>query len=346
MKKILITTLSVYDKDRKSFPVNVDLNIANVLQANGVPTLAVSLKRGRLWHTIYCILKMIKEWRQYDIMILPLFGTRNSVLWYRIISWFATILRKKTITIVRGGSIVDRIKEKGNLFIPILEKANTIVTPSLFFQHIFKEKKIESTVIENPITLGKYTFHHKNSIRPRLIWMRTFHDIYNPLMAIDVAAQLVKKYPDFKMVMAGGDKGLLDACKKAAFENVGSNCISFPGYINLQQKNELATDYDIYICTNKVDNAPFSFIEFMAMGVPIVSVPVGGIPYLITHQSNGLLCSDTSVKEMVNQISRLIENPTLASKITAQAYQYVQAYDEAIVAAKWKMLLTEIRKEL
>ncbi len=345
MKRILITTLSVYDKDRKSFPVNVDLNIANLLQAHGVPTIAVSLKRGRLWHTIYCLLKMIKESSQYDIIVLPLFGTRNSVLWYRIISWFATILRKKTITIVRGGSIVDSIKKSGNPFLQILEQANTILTPSSFFQHIFKERNFESTVMENPISLGKYTFHQKNSIRPRLIWMRTFHDIYNPLMAIDVAAQLVKKYPDFKMIMAGGDKGLLDACKKAAIENGLGNCISFPGYISLQQKNELAVDYDIYICTNKVDNAPFSFIEFMAMGVPIVSVSVGGIPYLISHQSNGLLCADSSVNEMVNQINLLIENPPLASMIAAQAYQYVQGYDEAIVAAKWKTLLKEIRKK-
>ncbi len=345
MKKILIITLSVYDKERKCFPVNVDLNIAKVLQTHGVPTLTVQLKKGRLWHTIFCIWKMVTKSYEYDMMVLPLFGTRNSVIWYRIITWIGTILRKKKITIVRGGSIVDRINEKGNPFIQIFQKADTIITPSSFFQHVFKEKKIESTVIENPITLSNYTFHKKNKIRPRLIWMRTFHDIYNPFMAVSIAAQLIKKYPDFELVMAGGDKGLLDACKNAAIENGLGNRISFPGYINLQQKNQLASEYDLYICTNKVDNAPFSFIEFMAMGVPIVSVSVGGIPFMITHQSNGLLCSDNSLDEMVNQISTLIENPELASKITTQAYQYVQGYDEAIVAAKWKTLLNKVRSK-
>jgi len=38
--------------------------------------------------------------------------------------------------------------------------------------------------------------------------MRSFHPIYNPLMAVDAFALLKKKFPEGTLVMAGSDKGL------------------------------------------------------------------------------------------------------------------------------------------
>lgn len=345
VKKALITTIPAYDKLSNSFAVNVDLTIANALNASDQPTLFAPLKRKRLWHTLNNIWYMLLNRKKFDIIILPLFGTRNSILWYRIISAAGRLLGKRMIAIVRGGSIVDNIEKVNNPFISLLSRAEAIVTPSPFFKHVLGKLHLQCVVIENPIKIIRYPFKQKSLLRPRIIWMRTFHDIYNPQMAIEVAALLIRRFPDFKMVMAGADRGLLSACKVLAAEKGLNNCTDFPGYINLQQKNELAAEYDIYICTNKIDNAPFSFVEFMAMGLPIVSVATGGIPYLIKHEWNGLLCADNNPQQMTDAIVRLIENPKLAAQIRTNAYKYAHSYDEDTVAMKWKTLLHEIRNK-
>lgn len=346
MKKVLVATITVFDHSRGEFPVNVDLTVAKALYEIGYPILVTPLRKGRLNHTISILLSMIMKHREYDTLILPLFGTGNSIKWYRIISTAGRWMGKNIVAIVRGGSIVDQIGQSNNPFIPMLKKTDVIVTPSLFFQQVLSQYQFKCTVIENPIRISNYIYREKKMLRPRIIWMRAFHAIYNPMMAIDVAALLVKRFPDFLLVMAGADKGLLDACKKMVVEKGIDHCVSFPGYINLEQKNKLADEHDIYICTNKVDNAPFSFIEFMAMGLPIVSVATGGIPYLIKHEWNGLLCANDDPQQMANAIAGLIESPQLAEQIRINAQEYARCYDEYAVATKWKTVLDEIRNKI
>jgi glycosyltransferase involved in cell wall biosynthesis len=174
--------------------------------------------------------------------------------------------------------------------------------------------------------------------------MRAFEDVYNPAMAVEVARLLDKKFPDFQMVMAGGDKGLLTAIKRMVSDYGLTTKVLFPGYINHQQKLQYAREYDIYICTNKIDNAPVSVIEFMALGLPIVSVNTGGIPYIIKDGENGLLVNDEDVDAMVEKIEMLIQQPALTTQIAANALNYSRRYDEAPVLGKWIKLFAQMQE--
>ncbi len=109
----------------------------------------------------------------------------------------------------------------------------------------------------------------------------------------------------------------------------------------MQEKKAFANDYDIYICTNRIDNAPVSLIEFMSFGLPIVSVNIGGIPYLIKDGQNGLLVNPDDDKAMFEKICLLIDNQSLANSIRLNAYQYAQQYDEKNIIHKWRELLKD-----
>jgi glycosyltransferase involved in cell wall biosynthesis len=115
--------------------------------------------------------------------------------------------------------------------------------------------------------------------------------------------------------MAGKDGPVLQATKDLVKEYGLEDRIIFPGYINMQQKQAFAKDYDIYLCTNKIDNTPVSLTEFMQFGLPIVSVNVGGIPYMIEDNVNGLLVNAGDYEAMFNKITLLIEDQTLAQSI-------------------------------
>src|SRR4051812_13612476 len=143
------------------------------------------------------------------------------------------------------------------------------------------------------------------------------------------------------MVMAGKDGPLTYVIKEMAEKNGLRDKIIFPGYINMEDKLQFARDHDIYICTNRIDNAPVSLIEFMRMGLPVVSVNVGGIPYMITNEQNGLLVNADDDEAMFKKICLLIKNATLAESIRDNAYQYTQRYDEKNVIDKWKSILLE-----
>ncbi|OLD65974.1 MAG: hypothetical protein AUI47_00875 [Acidobacteria bacterium 13_1_40CM_2_68_5] len=63
-------------------------------------------------------------------------------------------------------------------------------------------------VIPNVIDIRLYPFRLRRAIAPRFFWMRSFHPVYNPLMAVKVLERLRATHPEATLVMGGQDKGM------------------------------------------------------------------------------------------------------------------------------------------
>jgi glycosyltransferase involved in cell wall biosynthesis len=57
------------------------------------------------------------------------------------------------------------------------------------------------------------------------------------------------------------------------------------------------------------DGIPNVFMEAMAMGLPVVSTDISGIPELIEHNRNGLLVREQDPEELAKALGRLLEHP-------------------------------------
>ncbi len=313
--------------------------MAQLFEKNSIAVITTSASQGKLLRLIDTVYTIIKNRAQFSMAIAPLFGTRPSFIWQEIATRLLKLFHKKIILVVHGGSIPERMQKNAAPFLKALRRADIVVCPSPYMQHVLAQYHITTVLIENVLPLNEYLFYPRQHLSPRIIWMRSFEDTYNPLMAVRMAALLAKKYPDFAMVMAGRDDGMLSQTKALAAQLGVIEKISFPGFIQLSQKQEYARTYDIYICTNRIDNAPVSIIEFMAMGVPVVAVKTGGIPYLITDNVNGCLVMPDDEKAMAEKIDMLINNPELCKHICANAHTYSRNYDEALVLQKWSTVL-------
>ncbi|HXL55566.1 MAG TPA: glycosyltransferase family 4 protein [Chitinophagaceae bacterium] len=341
-KSILVLGLFLKSKNEKSSIRTVEDRVAEMFTKANVNTIISSRLSGkisRLFDTVYTVITARKE---YDIAVVPLFGTWPSFLWQEVVTRLLKLLRKKIVLGIHGGSIPERTDRGAQRFTKALKRADELIAPSPYLCNYFEKKDFNVHIIENPVNLSEYTFHYKKKIRPRILWMRAFTEVYNPEMAIRVGKRLADKFNDFQMVMAGKNGLLSSAIKKMVGENGLSGKIIFPGYINMEEKLQFANDYDIYICTNRIDNAPVSLIEFMSFGLPIVSVNVGGIPYLIKDGQNGLLVNPDDDEAMFKKICLLLDNPALVESICLNAYQYAQQYDEKNIIKKWKALIEEM----
>ena len=157
-------------------------------------------------------------------------------------------------------------------------------------------------------------------------------------MAIDVIINLKYHYPEIELYMVGPENGhTIDDLKKYA-KNKNTN-VTFTGKLSKSEWIELSKDFDIFINTTHFDNTPVSLIEALALGLPVVSTNVGGIPYLVKDRETAILVNDSDAQAMADAIIELIKNPELAQKLAANGRKLAEQFDWHIVKNQWKEIL-------
>ncbi|HNR73209.1 MAG TPA: glycosyltransferase family 4 protein [Cyclobacteriaceae bacterium] len=208
------------------------------------------------------------------------------------------------------------------------------VVPSRFLEFHLKKASYAVKYIPNFVELKKYPFKQREFIQPRILWVRAFHKIYNPVMAVNVMAQLNDGRAQLCMVGADTD-GTRSLVENRIQELNLSSQITLTGRLMKEEWIKLSQEYDIFINTTTIDNMPVSVIEAMALGLPVVSTAVGGVPYLIENNKTGILVESNNVEAMTNAIRHVLQNPDHAKSISLNARKEVEDFDWENVSLKW-----------
>jgi L-malate glycosyltransferase len=304
------------------------------LKNEGYNMYYASDKKNMIFRLFDMLFTMLKTRQKIDFILIDTYST--SAFWYAFIcSQLARLLRIKYIPILHGGDLPNRLQKNPKLCELIFKNAYQNVAPSEYLKHHFKIYGFQNVaVIPNSIQLDKYQHKKREILQPNLLWVRSFAKIYNPQMAVDVLVQLQKKYPDATLTMVGPEKdGSLAATQEYA-NRVGAK-VNFTGKLTLQEWTSLAQNHDIFINTTHFDNTPVSVIEAMALGLPVISTNVGGIPFLLKNNENAILVNDNQVNEMVNGIEKLLIDKDFSIKIQQNAHIFIQDFNWKSVFLKW-----------
>jgi glycosyltransferase involved in cell wall biosynthesis len=76
---------------------------------------------------------------------------------------------------------------------------------------------------------------------------------------------------------------------------------------------------DISACTSLIESAPRVIVEAMAIGLPIVTTPVFGIPELVREDVNALFYPAGDAKALATLTTRLVEDPALRHRLASKS---------------------------
>ena len=280
----------------------------------------------------------ISNCRKTDYVLIDTYSTSN--FWYAlVISQLCRILKIRYIPQLHGGDLPNRLRQNPYLCKLVFHYSYLNVAPSGYLLNVFQKAGFKKTIyIPNTIELRHYKFKKTETLKPNLLWVRSLAPIYNPEMAIKVAFELKKEYPETKLCMVGPDKtGMESALNQLASElNVD---VTFTGKLTREEWTALSENYHIFINTTHFDNTPVSVIEAMALGLPVVSTNVGGIPFLVEDRVIGLLVSDNDTLHMAAHIRELLQNQQLKDTLVANASHLVTQFDAETVKFKWFEIL-------
>lgn len=302
----------------------------------------ISDKKNKVLRLLDIIFSIIKERKKTEIILIDTYSTSN--FYFALTSAFlSNILKIKYIPILHGGSLPSRIEKYPVLSNYIFKNAIINVSPSKYLEHFFINNGYKVIYIPNNIDLSLYNFKLRENIKPKLLYVRAFHNIYNPIMAIQVFKNLLLRYPNAELCMVGPDKdGSGEEVKALAEKYNILDKIKITGKLEKEKWIELSKNYDIFINTTNFDNQPVSIIEAMSLGFPIVSTDAGGMPYLIEDNKTGMIVKKNNDKEMLDSIISLLEKKDFGRKLSENARKASEEFNWIEVEKKWTLLLNKL----
>ena len=121
-----------------------------------------------------------------------------------------------------------------------------------------------------------------------------------------------------------------------------SERIEAPGGVPKAEVPERLSAGDIFLNTTNVDNTPISVLEAMASGLCVVSTNVGGMPYLVKHEQDGLLVPPGDAQAMAEAVRRVLTEPGLAANLSANARKKAELFDWPRLMPQWEQMLTTL----
>ncbi len=316
---------------------------------------------------------LVKQFREQGFYVIPSSSKNNKLL--RLIDMMGTIIRHRNNSVVliatysqlafyfasgcalvcrvfkipyipclHGGNLPDRIKRSPLLAKFYFSNSYTNVAVSGYLGSCMTKNGWKCLEIPNNIPLEKYQFKHRLQVSPTLFWVRSFHSNYNPQLAIRILYRLRQIYPNATLTMVGPDKDdhSLDKCKQLINELQLENYISLPGLLTRREWTKLSGAHDIFINTTNFDNLPVSVIEGMALGMVVISTSVGGVPFLIEQEKNGILVPPENEDAFLNAIQQVLKNSAFAAKLSCEANKKAQQFDWNYIKLLWENLLKNI----
>ena len=312
--------------------------LSHLLKQDGFKVKAVSTKQNKWLRLLDMLSSIVLQVRWADYVLIDTYSTQNFYYAY-LCSQLCRLLNLNYLPILHGGNLPKRLEDNPKLSRAIFKHAYVNIAPSAYTEVAFKAKGFDNVkCIPNSIEINNYAFSNRAIESVNLLWVRSFSKLYNPKLAVDILHALQNKKIDSSLCMVGPDNdGSLLATKHYA-ASLGLD-VTFTGKLSKKEWIARSKNYNVFINTTNFDNMPISVIEAMALGLPIVSTNVGGLPYFLTHNYNALLVAPNESKLFVNQIITLVNDEAKKTTLITNARHAASQYAWQSVKKLWKATL-------
>jgi trehalose synthase len=177
--------------------------------------------------------------------------------------------------------------------------------------------------------------------RPILTQVSRFDRLKDPVGVVR-AYQIVKRYVDCQLVLAGGGASddpegamVLAEVQEAAAGDTDIHILDLPPWSNTEI-NALQRGSTIIIQKSLREGFGLTVTEGLWKNKPVVASAVGGIPTQVIHKHTGMLAH--SVEGTAYQIRFLLSNPAIAARLGENGHEHVR--EHFLITSNAKRYLT------
>lgn len=228
----------------------------------------------------------------------------------------------------------ERVKREGLA----LEEAEAIAAPSDYtLTQTIKRYGLRTPIalqIVNPMT-AEATLPLWNSAtcdRNTLLFVGRFDSLKGGDLVVEAFALLAATRPKLRLIFIGPDRGLLqpDGTRKSITEFLAAtvpaqlrNRIDVRGALSQKEVTTLRPGAAVTMLASRSESQGYTALEAMLQGCPVVSSDAGGCAENIEHGRTGLLARSGDATDLAAQLARILNDPSAAAAMGAEARRYV-----------------------
>lgn len=236
----------------------------------------------------------------------------------------AKLVKAKNVYNPHGWAFDMHVSNIKRVFFMCFEKilgylTDCVIAISEYEKEVAINKKIinknKIVVIENAIDLEKFNVNYNSEkILDELNWSKNciiigmiarISEQKSPHTFVDIAIELIKKYPECRFLMVGDGEQKGEIENKIKHNDLQSK-FHITGWVNNPYK--YLDIFDIALLTSKWEGFGLVIPEYMAAGKPIVASNVGGISNIIDDGLNGYIVDNLDVNKFIDRIEKIINN--------------------------------------
>ncbi len=147
--------------------------------------------------------------------------------------------------------------------------------------------------------------------------------------------------PDMHLTVVG-DGPALPAVRERA-ESLGVNeQITFAGHVSEEEKIALLERADVYVSTSQHEGFGLSYLEGMALGLPMVSYDEGGHTDFVEHERTGYLVPLNDLDAFCDRVEALHHDRALLNAMSARSLEVVSHYFIESCAERYEALFERV----
>ena len=152
---------------------------------------------------------------------------------------------------------------------------------------------------------------------------------------IAAAPHVLQRHPAVRFFIVGEGELQADLETQAKALNLGDRLV-FSGF--MRDVAAALSALDIVVFPSLWEGTPLTVFETLAMGKPIVATDADGLLDVLTDRKDALIVPKADPAALARGIEELIENPTLAGALVAEARNTGRRYDIAVFVRKMERL--------
>lgn len=241
-----------------------------------------------------------------------------------------------------------------------MTSADVLTSPSLDLRdYVANDLHIDAEqilIVRNPIDPDQFTPQGEQFLpateKTRILFVGRLEERKGIQYLVDAVPMITAKHKNVEFVIIGddtknakGQKSELQKLKNTIERDGTGAYFEFIDRVPLGDLPGYYRSADISVVPSVYDNSPYTCLEAMACGRPVVGTAGGGTKEYLSHDESGFIVEPKDPRAIADAINKLIEDPSLRKQMAEKARERTLKYFQRQEIARQTAELYELAEQ-